>query len=249
VKNVQTVVNFLEDLGKNTPVITDAPSANRQGYDLWSLVYDSYVNATVAADDRAFPPLWRDVVGQDVLEIGCGTGRHTIRLAQQGNRVVALDLSPGMLAVAHEKLKGFAGVSLVEADIMSAAIAGPFDVALSALVIEHVEDLPRFFERVAAALKPGGRLFVSNLHPDKAAGGSGARFADPQTGEERWLVNFVHTGAGIVAAATGAGFDCELEQDVYGDQNLIEAHAEWARYFDRPMTRMWVFRKPVQDRR
>ena len=32
------------------------------GYDRWAAAYDSYVNATVAIDDRAFPPLWRDLV-------------------------------------------------------------------------------------------------------------------------------------------------------------------------------------------
>jgi malonyl-CoA O-methyltransferase len=237
--DVPTGVN----LQNNTNVLTDISLANRDGYDAWAKMYDSYVNATVAMDDRVFPPLWRDLTGLDVLEVGCGTGRHTGRLAQQGNRVMGLDLSPGMLAIAREKLKASANVRLIEADIMSDGIEGPFDAALSALVIEHIADLPRFFARVAAALKPGAALFLSNIHPDKAAAGSGARFVDPQTGEERWLVNFTHTGAAIVEAAGMAGLACVLEQDALGDQALVDQRYEWARYMGKPMIRMWIFKK------
>jgi len=248
-QNVPTGVNVPDNLDENTIVITDVSSANRDGYDVWAAQYDAYVNATVAIDDRVFPPLWHDVAGQDVLEIGCGTGRHTVRLARQGNRVTALDLSAGMLAVAGEKLAGQANVALIRADIMRDEIGGPFDAALSALVIEHIEALPLFFARVAAALRPGGVFFVSNIHPDKAAAGSGARFVDPATGEERWLVNFAHTAAGILDAAATAGFDCIVEQDAVGDGALAEARPEWARYLGRPMVRMWAFRLADQERR
>ncbi len=226
-----------------TSVITDISAENRAGYDLWATAYDTYVNATVAVDDRGFPPLWRHVIGRDVLEIGCGTGRHTVRLAAQGNRVTALDLSPGMLAVARGKLKDRPDVRLIEADITVDDIPGTFDAALSALVIEHIADLPRFFVRVAAALTPGGELFVSNLHPDKAAGGSGARFVDPDTNTERWLVNFAHSGDEVVAAARTAGFDLVAEHDAVGDQALADEHAEWTRYLGKPMIRMWIFSK------
>ncbi len=237
--NVSTRVNSQN----STNVITVISSANREGYDLWAAEYDAYVNATVAIDDRDFPPLWSHLSGKKLVEIGCGTGRHTWRLAEQGNEVLALDLSPGMLAVARDKLKAFENVRLLEADIMADEIDGMFDAALSALVIEHIADLPGFFARVAAMLAPGGEMFVSNLHPDKAAAGSGARFVDPATGEERWLTNFMHTGEVIVAAAEGAGFTCVLERDAVGDAALAAAHAEWARYLGKPMIRMWAFRK------
>ena len=184
--------------GGFTGVITDVSDENRAGYDAWADLYDTYVNATVAIDDRDFPSLWQHVTSRDVLEIGCGTGRHTLRLAEQGNRVMAIDLSPGMLAVARGKLSAFEAVRLVEADILTRDVGGPYDMALSALVIEHIADLPGFFTRIAAALKPGGEFFVSNIHPDKAAAGSGARFVDPRTGDERWLVNFTHSGEAIV---------------------------------------------------
>lgn len=231
-----------------TRVITDFSAENREGYNRWAAEYDGCVNSTVAVDDVHFPPLWAHLSGRDVLEIGCGTGRHALRLARQGNRVTGLDLSPGMLAVARDKLKGYDKVRLIEADVMAAGIAepswgGPFDAALAALVVEHINDLPRFFGRVAAALKSGGELFLSEIHPYRSAGGSGARFLDPQTGEERWLANIPHSGAAILDAARGAGLACTTERDVFGDQALADQRSDWARYLGKPMIRMWIFQK------
>ncbi len=226
-----------------TRVITDFSAANREGYDLWAAQYDTYVNSTVAVDDGHFPPLWAHLSDRDVLEIGCGTGRHTVRLARQGNRVTGIDLSANMLAIARDKLKGARDVRLLEADIMSCDLPGSFDAALAALVVEHIADLPRFFARVAAMLKPGGELFLSEIHPYRSAAGSGARFVDPQTGEERWLANIPHSGTAILDAARGAGLACTTERDVFGDQALAEQQPEWARYLGKPMIRMWIFQK------
>ena len=229
--------------GHSTRVLTDISAVNREGYDRWAAQYDTYVNSTVAIDDLYFPALWAGVTGRDVLEIGCGTGRHTLRLAGQGNRVIGLDLSPGMLAIARDKLQGYEGVRLVEADVMTCDMSGPFDAAVAALVVEHIADLPRLFARVAAVLKPEGELFLSEIHPYRSAGGSGARFVDPETGEERWLANIPHSGAAILEAARGAGLACTTERDVFGDQALADLQPEWARYLGKPMIRMWIFQK------
>lgn len=218
--------------------------ANRDGYDRWAPIYDDYVNSTIAVDNRAFPPLWAHVAGRRVLEVGCGTGRHTVRLARQGNDVTAVDLSPGMLDIARQKLGELAHVRLIEADIMVDDIGGgPFDAVITALVLEHIEDLPRFFARASALLIEGGEMFVSEIHPDKSAAGSGARFVDPETGEERWLTNFPHSGPSIIEAAASAGLTCTREQDVSGDDALAAQRPEWTRYLGKPMIRMWVFRK------
>ncbi len=218
--------------------------ANRDGYDRWAPIYDDYVNSTIAVDSRAFPPLWAHVTDRKVLEIGCGTGRHTATLAQQGNLVTAVDLSPGMLAIARQKLGDAGNVRLIEADVMVDAIdGGPFDTVVTALVLEHIRDLPRFFARAAALMADGGEMFVSEIHPDKSAAGSGARFVDPETGEERWLTNFPHSGASIIDAAAAAGLTCTRERDVLGDESLAAQRPEWARYLGKPMIRMWAFRR------
>jgi malonyl-CoA O-methyltransferase len=77
---------------------------NRKAYNLWSKQYDQDVNSTITVDDAHFPQVLAEIKGWTVLEIGCGTGRHTQRLAQSGNRVVAIDPSEGMLEIARNKL-------------------------------------------------------------------------------------------------------------------------------------------------
>ena len=221
--------------------MTSDPSLeNRAGYDRWAQLYDTYPNSTVASDELCFPTVYADVCGQEVLEIGCGTGRHTVRLAAQGNRVTALDLSPGMLEVARGKLAGFDTVRLVEADIMAGGDWGRFDAVLTALVLEHIADLGVFFDRVAAALKPGGSFYMSEIHPDRIAGGTQANFTTAD-GQHVRLASFAHGEAEIQAAASQAGLSLRLQQDVIGGDDLIRLNPDWARHRGRKMIRIWVF--------
>jgi SAM-dependent methyltransferase len=64
--------------------------------------------------------------GGGVLEIGCGTGRVAIRLAQDGIDVVGFDLFPKMLEVAREKSMGLQNIRWVLADIRSFELGETF---------------------------------------------------------------------------------------------------------------------------
>ncbi len=213
---------------------------NQRGYDQWAATYDTDPNSTVAADDLAFPRLWSGLRSQRVLEIGCGTGRHTRRLLDQGNTVVGLDLSAEMLARARERCPG---AQLVHGDILRlapGALGAPFEVALSALVLEHVADLPRYFEVLAQHLAPGARYHVSEIHPQRAQAGRLAHFVDRATGSETWLDSTAHADGHLEAAAAQAGFACVHREDALGDAALGE---RWSKYLGRPMTRMWTFER------
>jgi len=222
--------------------------ANRAGYDRWSKLYDDTVNSTVAMDERAFPPVWAHVRGRDVLEIGCGTGRHTLRLAAAGNRVTGMDLSPGMLAEARRKLADFPDVRLLQADILrDEPEPEGFDVVLTALVLEHIADPAAFFARAARALRPGGAFYLSEIHPQRIADGAQANFID-EDGEAVRLTSFAHSAEAIEAAAARAGLRLDRARDIAGDAALAERNAGWARHIGRPMLRVWSFNKP-QERR
>ena len=218
-------------------------ATNRAGYDRWSGFYDHYPNPTVAADELAFPPFWAHLTGRNVLEIGCGTGRHTLRLARAGNRVTGVDLSPGMLAQARMKLDGFP-VTLVQGDVMAGIDipGGPFDAALTALVIEHIRDLPGFFARIRALLKPGARFYISEIHPDRTAGGTFAHFKT-DTGDEVALAGYPHSVADVEQAAASAGLVVEDSRNVSGDAALAALNPKWDRHQGRPMLKIWVLRR------
>ena len=102
--------------------------------------------------------------GQRVLDVGTGIGEPAVRAAQRvgpAGTVVAIDLSPGMLAIARERADaaGLANVELIAADADSLDLAaGSFDAVLSRLGLMFMTDVPAGLVRLRELLKPGGRL-------------------------------------------------------------------------------------------
>ena len=217
---------------------------NQKGYDAWSSIYDDYPNPTVAVDEMHFWKHWQHLKGIDVIEVGCGTGRNTQKLVRQGNRVVGIDLSNGMLEVAKKRLSDAA--KLLEADFVTydGFAAHQFDALVTSLVIEHIKDLNAFFKRAATVLKPGGACYISEIHPLKAAAGSRANFKDPKTGRDTYLDSFPHSSEEIESAAQCLGFRLQDTVDVLGDQNLVTLNPEWSRYLGKSMIKIWTFRAP-----
>ena len=76
-----------------------------------------------------------------MLDVGCGTGRHAVRLAQQGARITGVDFSAGMLGKARQK-PGAERVTFVEHNITESLPFAPasFDRVLSCLVLDHVPE-------------------------------------------------------------------------------------------------------------
>jgi malonyl-CoA O-methyltransferase len=73
------------------------------GYDRWAEVYDGEDNPLVLLEEMHIGPLAGKVAGLAVADIGCGTGRHALRWAAAGARVIALDFSEAMLQRARAK--------------------------------------------------------------------------------------------------------------------------------------------------
>lgn len=88
----------------------------KDGYDRRSDVYDGDGNPLVLLEEPHVARLLGDVRGLSVLDVGCGTGRHAVRLAQQGGRVTGVDFSAGMLGKARQK-PGAERVTFVEHNI------------------------------------------------------------------------------------------------------------------------------------
>jgi ubiquinone/menaquinone biosynthesis C-methylase UbiE len=97
----------------------------------------------------------------DVLEIGVGTGRN-LEHYPAGTRLVGIDLSPSMLALARDRASQLAmRVDLREADAASLPFAdASFDTVVCTLVLCSVPDDRRTVAEVARVLRPGGRLVL-----------------------------------------------------------------------------------------
>src|ERR1700676_5216230 len=96
----------------------------------------------------------------DVLELACGTGLWTQRLAENNRRIVAVDSSPEVIAINRERL-GSANVEYTIADIFSWTPSTTFDLVFFSFWLSHVPPgrFDAFWANVRAALRPGGQAF------------------------------------------------------------------------------------------
>jgi malonyl-CoA O-methyltransferase len=182
----------------------------RDGYDRWAVVYDHDVNPLPALEEPLVHAALGDVRDLDVLDLGCGTGRHTAWLAAAGARVTAVDFSPGMLAEAQRKTED-ASVRFITHDLHEPLplASATFDLVVSGLVLEHLRDLDAFFTEAHRVLRPGALAVLSAMHPAMFLRGAQARFTDPETGEKIEPGSLPHQIDDFVAAATRAGFVVE----------------------------------------
>jgi 2-polyprenyl-3-methyl-5-hydroxy-6-metoxy-1,4-benzoquinol methylase len=92
-----------------------------------------------------------------VLEIGCGTGIFTEMFAATGAEIVAVDISPELLAKARLRNLPFAQVTFLERPFEDCEGVGPFDAVVGSSILHHL-DIDRSIERIKALLKRGGRI-------------------------------------------------------------------------------------------
>ncbi len=97
-----------------------------------------------------------------VLDLGCGTGAHAVRLAQRGFEVVGVDVSEGMLDAARRRVEHSpsTAVSFVRDDIRSVRLGRLFDAVICMFAVLGYqttdEDVTRVMETVRFHLAPGG---------------------------------------------------------------------------------------------
>ena len=102
--------------------------------------------------------------GQTVLELGCGWGSLTLRMARSfpSSRIVGVSNSHSQreYILALARAKGLGNVEILTADMNEFVPTGRFDRIVSVEMFEHLRNWPEMFERVSGWLKPGGRFFM-----------------------------------------------------------------------------------------
>jgi ubiquinone/menaquinone biosynthesis C-methylase UbiE len=109
-----------------------------------------------------------------VADIGAGTGYFAARLAnmlRQG-RVYAVDIEPDMVKYLGERAKKekLSNLQPVKATQDSPRLPAKVDLVLLVDVYHHVDDRTRYFERLRASLKPGGRVAIIDFRLDSPEG-------------------------------------------------------------------------------
>jgi SAM-dependent methyltransferase len=104
--------------------------------------------------------------GRRVLDVGCGPGRHALALARRGIDVVGVDLSEDFVALARDAADAEGLPARFEVgDVRELAVETGFDAVLclcqGGFGLLGGRDEARAFERIAAAVGPGGRLALT----------------------------------------------------------------------------------------
>lgn len=182
------------------------PTETLSGYDRWARTYDQGGNPVLEAAAWALDRMPLGCGDCDVVELGCGTGRHAARVLGEGARsYTGVDGSLGMLQAAGAQLRD-PRVGLVHADLMQPwSPSCTFDLALVVLVLEHLPTLDPLCETLARVVRPGGRVRIVDLHPERVAGGARAYFHDGAT--EVRFASRAHPVAALAAAMEAVGFD------------------------------------------
>lgn len=109
-------------------------------------------------------------IAGDVLELACGTGQWTPRLAARARSVTAVDAAAEVLALARARTAS-PTVLFVEADLFEWRPPRRYDTVFFAFWLSHVPPrrLPEFWNTVAAALAPGGKAIFIDDGPAAAA--------------------------------------------------------------------------------
>jgi len=193
----------------------------QNAYDQWSATYDAVENKTRDLEKHACEQVLSTISFVNVIELGSGTGKNTVWLAERAKRVVSVDLSEDMQAVARQKIKN-PNVEFRQGDVRHEwkFVDSKADLITCSLILEHVEDLHFIFQQAGKALIPGGYFYVCELHPFRQYAGSKARF---ETAEGLQVLEcFIHHVSDYASAALGHGFAIAKIGEWFDNDDRIE---------------------------
>jgi ubiquinone/menaquinone biosynthesis C-methylase UbiE len=139
------------------------PMTVEEGYGACADDYDDYDEAENLLVDIE-QPIVREILAQlplgTALDAACGTGRHAEYLASLGHKVIGVDGSPDMLAVARAKVPSgeFHHGDLSQLPLPDRHV----DLVVCSLALTHVRDLAPVLAEFARVLRPGGHLVISD---------------------------------------------------------------------------------------
>ncbi|MDH4985275.1 class I SAM-dependent methyltransferase [Aminobacter anthyllidis] len=170
---------------------TDSEQIARRAYATFAERYDAAASTKPHNALYERPASWAllgDVKGQDVVDAGCGSGICSEKLAREGAKVSAFDITPEMTKLARKRCAG------LDVDVREGDLAKPLDwlasdsadAILCSLALDYVEELRPVFAEFHRIARPGGRLVFSMGHPMRDWGDSRTRGVADYFATNRW---------------------------------------------------------------
>jgi SAM-dependent methyltransferase len=164
-----------------------------------------FYNAAIDLAQRLALRRWLAVSpGTPVLDVGCGVGRWSRRLARRGARVTGIDVSPTMVEEARRRARAEGledRCAFAVGNLATLALGRRFSLVLAVTVLQHVVedvDFEAAVTRLAAHLAPGGRMILLEAAPS----GRAALLETPTLrfrAEERYRASLAAAGLRSVA--------------------------------------------------
>lgn len=187
--------------------------------------------------------------GERILDLACGTGRHSLELVRQGFSVVGVEISPELVEIANREA-GAQGLeaTFIEGDLRELDFESEFDVVLNLNdgavgYFETDEENRRTFEVISRALKPGGQNLIQVPNVLYARARLPQRSWIPSSGmvelvEHRWNKKDRYMEGAMIPLRFGEtleGLDKRIEfrQRLYEVDELRELYASVGMSLDR----------------
>jgi ubiquinone/menaquinone biosynthesis C-methylase UbiE len=187
-----------------------------EAYNRWANSYDSIVNKTRDLEKTAATKTLRDADFSRTVEIGCGTGKNTVWIAEKAKELLAVDFSEEMMKNARQKITS-SHVQFQRADITQEWNFSTATLITCSLVLEHIEDIDFVFGQVSATLESGGWFYLCELHPYKQLQASRARFE--HEGELIQLEYFIHHISDYHSIAVKNNLQCIRLEEWFDDND------------------------------
>jgi SAM-dependent methyltransferase len=197
----------------------------KEPFDLLAQTYDKNF-ALTAVGQLQRQQVWHQIAhlwpqNAHLLELGCGTGLDAQYLAERGFRVLATDISSGMLIEAERRCADFPQVAFKVLDASDIGqLQESFDGAFSNFAaINCVLDLPHFAEQLALKIRSGGKIalcFFGRTCAWEII--TSLLIGKPQRAFRRWR-------SGIITAGIGQGATISVRY--YGSIEIEQIFAPW----------------------
>ena len=189
-----------------------------KAYDSWARSYDTVENKTRDLEEIAAKSTLSKYEFNNVIELGCGTGKNTGWLIERAKSIIAVDFSNQMLQRAKAK------VNSNKIQFQIADITKPWkiksnsaDLITCSLILEHIQDLDFIFREAYDKLDNNGKFYICELHPFKQYNGSKAKF-DSGAGITELEV-FTHNVSDYVNSAQYQGFKILELKEWFDDED------------------------------
>jgi 2-polyprenyl-3-methyl-5-hydroxy-6-metoxy-1,4-benzoquinol methylase len=151
------------DGSRDCPSVAPAPASSARSFDPVAEVYERFAELTGGLLYR-----WlRSVLPQQgarALDLGCGSGQHSVLLADRHDEVIAVDLSEPMLELARAK-RSRQNVTYRHSDLreVTSERDGGFDVVLSSYTLHHIGELEATLQQIRSLVTPGGLAILIDI--------------------------------------------------------------------------------------